>query len=422
VFSLKHLHFADLTGDYATFGRASLQDGEEGCKYTYVARYGVFQVSRKHFKIERETSRDNENFNPPVLTCHSFNGMMINDRILSPGAKQILLLRDKIKLDENVMLYSFKDLRKSESCYPRAIRGKFFIGKPLGEGNYGKVRLVHNVVTMEKFAIKTVAIPHDVLGNPKKSVVHLVEQEMAIMMSLDHLNLMRLLEKEERTSYKFMIMDYMDSDFSAYLKTFKSVMPENQAKFCFYQLCKGVDYLHERKIAHRDLKIKNIFVKFHDGIVQFCIGFSRFDPFNEFYTQLGSALFLAPEIYGMMFGSEDSGSYTTKADIWSLGCILFIALCNDFPFHPKYEGSLSENIKQGKYERRLVRNVSETARLLLHSLFDVNPNERPSASTILRYEWFNDDELRDDVKAFVEKLRLPSSYNTLNSGETFSSN
>lgn len=347
---------------------------------------------------------------------------MINELKLHKGDEKILLSGDSIKLNHTVELYTFKDLRETENFYPQWICKKYFIGKLLGKGLFGKVSTIHNITTMKKFAIKTIEIPIDANGNPKESRKRMAEHEIDIMMSLQHPNLMSLFEKAERNLYKFIIMELMDTDLLKYLLTFaKRRLPEIQAKFCFFQICKGLEYLHTRNIAHRDLKVQNIFIKFHDNFIQLRIGdfgFSRYDARGEFSTQIGTECFLAPELVAVW--NKPSSGYTTKADIWSLGCILFSMLFGGYPFHSSYEGNMNELIEQGKYNRQLVGNVSETARLLIDSIFLINSLKRPSIRNILRSIWFDDAELRDEVETFTEKLELPSSYDTLNrSDETF---
>lgn len=402
-----------------------MKEGEEGFKFSSVASCGDPRfLSRKHFTITRDESTEEENENPPILRCHSVNGMMVNDQPLLKGHSKLLMTGDIIKLDKNTELYTFYDLRIiAENIFPSTVASKYFIGKLLGEGSYGKVRLIYNNQTMEKFAIKTMEIPLDKLGNPKESRLRRVEQEIDIMVSLKHPNLMGLVERADQSLHRFIIMDYMDMDFYCFVNKFDGcTLRESFMKFYFYQLCKGIEHLHQRKIAHRDLKPQNMFVKYRgDGIVLLRIGdfgFSRCDENESFHSQVGTDLFLAPEIVRIIHGGKryKNSHYTTKADIWALGCLLYLALFGDVPFYPSPEGKMSEKILQGSYESSLVQNVSSEAALLISSIFTVDPVERPSVEMIIRFQWFNDDELRPRVADLIKKLNLSESYNL---GETF---
>jgi serine/threonine protein kinase len=254
----------------------------------------------------------------------------------------------------------------------------------------------------------------------------LVKQEVDIMMSLKHPNLMGLVEQAEGSQHKFIIMDFMNMDFYQFMDKFDGrVLNENLMKFCFYQICKGVDHLHQKKIAHRDLKPQNVFAKYHgDGVVQLRIGdfgFSRFDENDSFSSQVGTNYFLAPEIVRLVHGysKDHSSNYTMKADIWSLGCLLFLALFGCLPFHESYSGEMDKDIMQGRYRKEVDKDVSSDAHLLINSIFTINPIDRPSVDMILHFQWFDDDDLRGKIADMSKKLNLPSGYSPPRPGETF---
>ena len=84
---------------------------------------------------------------------------------------------------------------------------------------------------------------------------------------------------------------------------------------------------------HRDFKLPNILK--HNGIIKIAdFGFSKMLGEDNFAnTMLGSPLNMAPEILG---GKE----YTNKADIWSIGIILFQMIFGHYPFQSKDKQSL----------------------------------------------------------------------------------
>lgn len=361
--------FTELTKNYATFGRASLGNEVEGFKFTELPKISVACVSKKHFVISRdETSDDEENMNPPIVKCYSSNGMFVNQDELEENQQRILLDGDKIMIC-NVVFFKFKDLRftrvQARDVFPSSIRNKYFFGELLGKGSYGKVHKIHDIKSLEKFAMKSVSLKREKNGMPCQYQKTQIEQEINIMKELKHPNLMTLIGNFERSRHIFLIMNLMDMDLLHYLtKDSGNFVLEGDAKFMFFQICKGVEHLHSKNIAHRDLKVDNVLVKLHNvsstvpPIVQLSIGdfgFSKYASDGEFYTQLGTTRYMAPEIVVHK-------AYTTKADVWSLGCMLFTILTKRFPFDKTY-GDLREQILTASYHKTCLNKVTGNSRV-----------------------------------------------------------
>lgn len=91
------------------------------------------------------------------------------------------------------------------------------------------------------------------------------------------------------------------------------------------QLVLGVQFIHSKKILHRDLKPQNIFIDSDMNIKIGDFGISKIlattseqckTMIGRILINIGTPYYLAPEIC-----SQDK--YTTKADIWSLGCVIY---------------------------------------------------------------------------------------------------
>jgi serine/threonine protein kinase len=102
------------------------------------------------------------------------------------------------------------------------------------------------------------------------------------------------------------------------------------AKSLFLQILDAVDYLHsEPKLAHLDLKLENVLID-EDFKLKLCdFGFSEeIRPHDRIWLNKGSDGYKAPEIYS----ASSQGFEATKADIFSLGVILFILIFGVPPF------------------------------------------------------------------------------------------
>ena len=96
-----------------------------------------------------------------------------------------------------------------------------------------------------------------------------------------------------------------------------------------YQIARGVLYLHEFGIVHRDLKLENIMMS--DGtdnavpkIVDFGLA-KIIGPSNTAMEPFGTLGYVAPEVLRKQ-------PYTFSCDVWSLGCIIYALLSGSLPF------------------------------------------------------------------------------------------
>lgn len=440
-----HLVFTALTKNFATFGRSSLDSDCEG--FTFNSDnfchpdYGLNVISRQHFTISREehSRRSMVNLSPAILECCSANAMYVNNKKLLKGDKKILLDGDLIQLEPKVPWFLFKQERVLDEQYPKKILDKFWIGNFIGEGSYGRIQVIHNLKTLEKQAIKIVTAEEDSYGDPKMKYLL---SEVDLMRTMNHPNVMSLIKSyeihDEQESHIVLIMELMDIDLLKYVRNSKQVSEED-ARFFFYQITHGLEYLHSKNIAHRDLKAENVFMKLHPGSNENQLrigdfGLSKYDPSDMFYSVVGTVQTTAPEIVRLISRKRKNSqsileSYTLKSDIWSLGCILYIMLEGKRPFRDDDYGQLKAKILTAQYETLNVSKFCRTidvklkdfsfqsstnSQNLIRSLLQIDPDDRPKAVNILRFKWFNNADLKTRVKDFVTSLKLDSSYDTLN--------
>ncbi|KAK9396458.1 serine/threonine-protein kinase Nek11 [Crotalus adamanteus] len=161
------------------------------------------------------------------------------------------------------------------------------------------------------------------------------------------------------------------------------VFPESQIVEWFIQLLLGVNYLHERRILHRDLKAKNIFLK--NNLVKIGdFGVSRLlmGSCDLATTFIGTPFYMSPE-------ALQHHGYDTKSDIWSLGCILYEMCCLSHAFTGHSFLSIVLKIVESKTPS-LPDNFPRELDAVLHSMLNKNPSLRPSAAEILRSSYIDD--------------------------------
>ncbi|CAG9583202.1 unnamed protein product [Danaus chrysippus] len=135
-------------------------------------------------------------------------------------------------------------------------------------------------------------------------------------------------------------------------------MAEQAARRKFWQILSAVEYCHERRIVHRDLKAENLLLDANMNIKIADFGFSNYYATGELLaTWCGSPPYAAPEVFE---GKRYTGP---EIDIWSLGVVLYVLVCGALPFDGSTLQSLRDRVLSGRF--RIPYFMSEGERLNL---------------------------------------------------------
>ncbi|OGM50909.1 putative serine/threonine protein kinase [Aspergillus bombycis] len=158
------------------------------------------------------------------------------------------------------------------------------------------------------------------------------------------------------------------------------------------QLCGAVKYLHKRNVAHRDLKMGNLFldqnmdIKVGDfGLAAMII--SEKDEKRR-KTLCGTPNYIAPEVL-----DKSKGGHTQKVDIWSLGVICFAMLTGYPPFQSKTQEEIYKKVRSLTYvwpkDSECLNHIPEEAKSLVSSCLNLAENERPDPDDIVEHPFFH---------------------------------
>ncbi|KAF6252274.1 AMP-activated protein kinase [Scenedesmus sp. NREL 46B-D3] len=252
--------------------------------------------------------------------------------------------------------------------------GKYTLGRVLGAGASGVVRLGKTTATDELVAVKAV----DATRFRSICEIEQVQEEMAVLAQLHHPNIIRLLEVVFTGGCFFFIMEYASGgSLAAHMAGQPSGrLSEAAAKDVFGSILAALEYCHKRRVIHRDLKPENILMEGGTPkIADFGLA-GVVAPFNGsgFKLQCGTPEFTAPEIVG---GAEYEG---TAVDLWSVGVMLYEALSGQLPFHGSSQPALFRSIRRGAYPP-LPKSISADARDLVKRLLTVDPAARITGSS-----------------------------------------
>jgi len=298
---------------------------------------------------------------------------------------------------------------KKKAPYPDAASGAKFsrvytLKGVLGTGAFSTVKegLHKNAPPGMTYAIKVV----DRNKLTEEDAAALLD-EVAILKEFDHPHVIRLFDFFEEPNTYYLVMERMSGGELFDRIVAKLYYNEKEARDVCKTLLDAVNYCHENNVAHRDLKPENLLLLSADNDSEVKIadfGFAKrvFVP-NSLTTQCGTPGYVAPEIL-------EGLPYDTKADMWSVGVILYILLGGYPPFIEKNQRDLFRKIRRGEYEfhEEYWGAVSQDAKNLISSLLTVDPKKRLASTEALRNNWImgDDDELaKKDLGANLEEFK-----------------
>ena len=284
-------------------------------------------------------------------------------------------INNKINLnDQSAEIRGYGNKKKH---HPSKSIGHYIIGKTIGEGTFGKVKLGTHILTGDKVAVKMLEKERitDVAD------VERVSREIYILKLIRHPNIIQLYEIIETPKQLYLIMEYANGGELFDYIVEKNRVDENEACNFFQQIISGIDYIHKLNIVHRDMKPENLLIDDKKNIKIVDFGLSNTFKDNELLkTACGSPWYAAPE---MIAGKEYVGS---KADIWSCGIIMYALIWGFLPFEDQNTANLYKKILAGEYS--IPRFISDDAKELIKIILITDPDKRWNIDDIKSHTWF----------------------------------
>ncbi|KAH9924794.1 kinase-like domain-containing protein [Fomitopsis serialis] len=212
--------------------------------------------------------------------------------------------------------------RSKKEDDPKMI-GLWKIGRTIGKGSCGRVRIARHSKTGQYAAVKIVSKTNIMtsrmslrsLGDEADRILHSIEREIVVMKLIEHPNIMRL----------------------------TTPAPQSEALGFFQQIITAVHYCHRFNIAHRDLKPENLLLDHNKNIRSSTSGWPLAGQGRSPPTSCG-ALTTPPR---RCHGAHYNGA---SADTWSCGVILYALLAGRLPFDDDDLTTLLEKVKNGKFQ------------------------------------------------------------------------
>lgn len=250
----------------------------------------------------------------------------------------------------------------------------------LGVGGFGRVELVTaGDNNNESFALKK--MKKSDIGDSKQQQ-HILN-EKSIMEDCESPFIVRLYKTFKDRKYLYMLMEpCLGGELWTILRN-HTRFEDDQAKFYTACVIEAFDYLHTKKVIYRDLKPENILLDSSGYVKIVDFGFAKqLGSEGCAWTFCGTPEYVAPEII-------TNKSHDHRADIWSLGILMYELLTGRPPFTNRPDkGQVYPLILKGMKGVTFPRLLSSSAVELIRQLCRLSPNQRPSLKMARHYMWF----------------------------------
>lgn len=248
----------------------------------------------------------------------------------------------------------------------------FLIKGELGRGTYGSVFKALRRGRRTPYAIKVI----NMKGMSKKQL-HDCAEEVRILSSLQNENIIKYLDSFVDAGKLYIVMEYAShGTLYDFYKSKRSKAEESFVWRTLVRLALALQYIHCKKILHRDVKSTNVFLdqNLKARLGDFGVAKVLDSGKKMARTVVGTPFYLSPELC-------KGKPYNDKSDIWSLGVVMYELCMRTHPFVAESPIQLSQKIVGGRFQP--IRGYTQDLISIIHRCIAVNPAERPSASDIL---------------------------------------
>lgn len=249
--------------------------------------------------------------------------------------------------------------------------------KVIGRGQYGKAHLVRAEIDDQYYIAKTIDLT--CLSSKEQETAY---QEVALLRSLDHPNIVSYRDNFFMGDTLVIIMQYCEGgDLATYIKDMRKQrqrIDEQQIMHYFVQILQALQYIHSKRILHRDLKTSNLFLMKSKFVVKLGdFGISRVleGSIEAAITVVGTPYYMSPEVC-------ENKPYTFKSDVWSLGCCLYEMCMLKHAFSADNLLGLVYKIVSDKYEP-IPEQYTAQLNTLIQRMLEKKDKPRPSVKELI---------------------------------------
>lgn len=292
--------------------------------------------------------------------------------------------------------------------FSKELNSRLEIGEEVGRGHFGYTCSAK----YKKGEFKGQQVAVKVIPKTKMTTAIAVEdvrREVKILRALTgHNNLVKFYDAFEDQDNVYIVMELCEGgELLDRILSRGGKYSEDDAKAVLVQILSVAAFCHLQGVVHRDLKPENFLYTSKDENSQLkAIDFGLSDfvrPDERLNDIVGSAYYVAPEVLHR--------SYSTEADVWSIGVITYILLCGSRPFWARTESGIFRAVLKAvpNFEEMPWPSLSSEAKDFVKRLLNKDPRKRMSAAQALSHPWirnYNNAKIPLDILSF----RLMKTY------------
>ncbi|XP_072024881.1 LOW QUALITY PROTEIN: serine/threonine-protein kinase Nek11-like [Amphiura filiformis] len=294
---------------------------------------------------------------------------------------------------------------KEDKTDHRVLANRYRVEKKLGSGNFGTAYLVYDMKANkskgeEEWKVLKEISCGDLAPDETVDAMH----EAKLLSKLHHPNIVRFHDSFLDGEFFCIITEYceggdLDDKITAWKKAGKS-FDTSVIMDWFVQLVLAVQHMHKRRVLHRDLKTRNIFLK-RNMIKIGDFGISRvlMGTTDMASTFTGTPYYMSPEVL------KHEG-YNSKSDVWSIACILYELCALQHAFEGQSLMGVMYKIVEGKTPE-IPSQYDRSIQEILNVMLERDPSKRPSAAEVtkLPYVARHIEKMRNKIAEFKEQVK-----------------
>ncbi|KAB1207121.1 CDPK-related protein kinase [Morella rubra] len=270
--------------------------------------------------------------------------------------------------------------------FSKELTSRFEVGEEVGRGHFGytcSARFKKGELKGHQVAVKVI---------PKSKMttaiaIEDVRREVKILRALTgHNNLVQFYDAFEDHDNVYIVMELCEGgELLDRILSRGGKYSEDEAKAVMVQVLNVVAFCHLQGVVHRDLKPENFLYTSKDEdskLKAIDFGLSDFvKPDERLNDIVGSAYYVAPEVLHR--------SYSTEADVWSIGVIAYILLCGSRPFWARTESGIFRAVLKAdpSFDEAPWPSLSSEAKDFVKRLLNKDPRKRITAAQALSHPW-----------------------------------
>lgn len=250
-------------------------------------------------------------------------------------------------------------------------------GRMLGKGGFARCYELLSLNTNKVYAGKIISKSRIAKPHQKQKIL----REVELQRDLKHRNVVEFHSYFEDAANVYIVLENCSRKSLVHVLKHRKCLTEPEVRYYMQQLVEGVQYVHNRRIIHRDLKLGNMLLNENMDLKLADFGLATRVDFEgeRKMTVCGTPNYIAPEVL-------QKKGHSFEADIWAVGCIMYALLIGRPPFETTTLKETYLRITENSYI--LPPTITVPARNLIRRCLNSTPHSRPTLRDIMADEFF----------------------------------